>query len=135
MKEFKFNKAQEAWLQDLEKTRAKQGAGSLHDSAGWCCLGRACKVLGASVHRESDEYIGIDWVEYWDGEGDRLSKKMIAKLHMRDSMGYIEGNDRYPELRGYHCLSHINDSLGWSFKQIAKWIRKNPEAVFTNGRK
>jgi hypothetical protein len=135
MMSFRFNKAQEAWLQDLEKTRAKQGEGYLHDYDGWCCLGRACKVLSI----ENTRLIG-DWADTWhsafgeQGASGVLPREAMAKLNLYSNFGTIEGAEAFDELDGYGSLTDLNDSGGWSFKAIAKWIRAHPEEVFNNGK-
>jgi hypothetical protein len=126
--EFIFTADQDNWLNDLEKTRAKQGTSALHGPTGWCCLGRACRLAGIipTKHRISDEFL-------FDGHSADLPISVVDKLYLRSNMGWIACAKNYPELRGSRSLVNLNDDLGWTFKQIARWIRKNPSAVFTSG--
>ena len=121
---FRFTKKQEAWLQDLEKTRARQTEGYLHDEDGWCCLGRACKVLG--VPSTSVNAMGTSAYEF-GGEDTVAPPSVVKALRLRDDQGGLL--EETPD--GYICLTALND-LGWTFKQIAKYIRENPRNVFTN---
>jgi len=121
---FRYTKKQEAWLQDLEKTRAKQTGGYLHDANGWCCLGRACKVLGVPSKNVSS--MGAPMYEF-GGEDSLAPPSVVKALRLRDDQGalavHTSEGDRY--------LTELNDT-GWTFKQIAKYIRENPRNVFTN---
>jgi hypothetical protein len=142
MKNFKYTPDQEAWLRDLETTRAKQGANRLLNTSGWCCLGRACKLAGIipkKVGMKDDTGVytpinkGDENVFLFDECRTGLPISVFRNLHLRGDMGLIEGAENYPELGGHTTLADLNDILGWTFKQIARWIRKNPSAVFTSG--
>jgi len=140
--EFLFTPDQEAWLNDLEKTRAKQGNFQLRGPSGWCCLGRACKLAGITprkvgVNEDTGLYTlinkGDENAFLFDECRIRLPISVVDKLHLRGDMGLIKGANNYPELGGHTTLADLNDWHGWTFKQIARWIRKNPTAVFTRG--
>jgi len=140
--EFVFTIDQEGWLNDLEKTRAKQGTGALHNTSGWCCLGRACKVAGITpqivgINNRISVYTrigcGDEVALLFDGHRTDLPSSVFRKLHLRSNMGLIKDAENYPELKGNTTLTDLNDMLGWTFKQIARWIRKNPAVVFTRG--
>ena len=126
--EFIFTADQDNWLNDLEQTQAEQGTGALHSLSGWCCLGRACVLAGLIPTIR-----GQSTVVTFDGCSTELPPSLTRKLHLRSNIGGIEGAENYPELMDATSLSSLNDMLGWTFKQIARWIRKNPTAVFTRG--
>lgn len=116
MKDYKYNKHQRAWLDDLKKTRAKQGAGYLH-CGGWCCLGRACYVLGVEEERRG----------YFEGEDQELPAEVSNKLHID-----VLGTTKEPlNILGqtYLCLADANDA-GCTFKQIAAAIEADPRNFF-----
>ena len=129
--EFIFTADQDNWLNDLEKTQAKQGTGALHGPSGWCCLGRACKVAGIIPTRT--DHTRRSTVVNFDGYSTELPPSLVHKLNLRSNTGGIEGAENYPEIMDSTTLASLNDMLGWTFKQIARWIRKNPTAVFTSG--
>jgi hypothetical protein len=118
-KPYPFTPEQEAWLRDLETTEEPQTKRYLHLfsehddfsetlSAGYCCLGRACVVLGATECKNGP--IGL-----FDGNSGRLSNPLMHRLRLRG--------------RGQSMLISLNDR-GKSFKQIAAYIRANPHNVF-----
>ena len=132
MSNFNYTPDQEAWLQDLEKTRAKQTEGYLHNSEGWCCLGRACKVLDIDTNRHVPTTQVTEWSnKFWefDGEGQELPPKAVKALRLRDNTGTF-----LRQYNGYRGLTYMNDN-GWSFKRIAAYIRANPKNVFIEQRK
>ena len=109
---YKFNQYQEAWLKDLETTKAKQCAGYLTDKGGYCCLGRAYVANG-----------GIVVACEYEGHHRVLGPIMIKNLKLRDEVGSF----------GESCLASLNDDDGLSFKEIATFIRANADKVFTDG--
>lgn len=127
---YKFTPEQEAWLRDLETTEEPQTKGALHrvradavNPVGYCCLGRACVVLGIEERTSDDGYaystFGEDaWQDAW------LPKQGIKTLRLRGSGGEFE-----EPFGKFSNLADMNDS-GWPFKKIAAYIRENPENVF-----
>lgn len=109
---YKYNKYQKAWLDDLKTTNAKQCTGYLTDKRRYCCLGRAYVANG--VHAVAGRY---------EGEFDVLGPIMIKNLKLRDNVGSF----------GESCLASLNDDDELSFKEIEAFIRANPEKVFTDG--
>ncbi len=125
MKDYKYNKHQRAWLDDLKKTRAKQGMGELHSQDGWCCLGRACYVLGIPGERRGD---GNAFTEYFEGEDGGLPCSAWHQLKLRSDAGRTS---LLFEINGkeYGSLTEANDN-GCTFKQIAAAIEADPRNFF-----
>lgn len=127
-KPYPFTPEQEAWLRDLETTEAPQTRGALHRLAkgsespeGYCCLGRACVVLGI----EEREGIG-PYAKFGEENADTwLPGEAIKRLHLRTMAGTFV--TKVHEI--FDSLTAMNDG-GWNFKQIAAYIRANPENVF-----
>ena len=124
-KPYPFTPEQEAWLHDLETTEEPQTKGKLHrlldyssiQPAGFCCLGRACVVFGFEGHPQMD-------VMAFDGNTGALPLNLSKRLRLRSCVGALANRHE-----GCDHLAALNDS-GWSFKQIAAYIRANPENVF-----
>jgi hypothetical protein len=123
---YPYNEYQEAWLRDLETTTEPQTTGWLHrlnqgselsESPGFCCLGRACVVLN------EEPRIGMDVVSYDDCE-TVLPWHIEARLQLRDDDGRLASG-----MGQLTSLADMNDS-GWTFKEIAAYIRGNPWNVF-----
>jgi hypothetical protein len=130
---FIFTPEQEAWLVDLETTEEPQTEGALHrlrqehsdegevmHSAGYCCLGRACVVLGL---KESE----LGGLGIFHGASVILPGRAATALRLRNSNGYLA-----EPFDGFDNLTGMNDN-GWTFKQIAAYIRANPRNVFIGG--
>ena len=123
---YPYNADQEAWLRDLETTEEPQVKEYLHISggrslkAGFCCLGRACVVLGVKTTGKNDDL----FVAY-DGCDQVLTDPTIDRLLLRGTNG--DFRDRWAN--GNSCLTDLNDR-GMSFKEIAAYIRANPWNVF-----
>ena len=144
LKQFKFTEAQETWLQALESGEFKQGRSHLHQidsktkKETYCCLGVACKLLGPKANKPERWTNSFDTVSYGPGKNAAdLPPSLVKKLKMRGPDGQIWGEG--PEVTDQDkttylakTLVSLNDSARWSFKKIAKWIRKNPEQIFTN---
>lgn len=115
----KFTKLQEAWLHDLETTKAKQGTGYLRSRVGWCCLGRACKVMGMKGIRKFPGEYEKPYFEF-NGNITTLNSETMDVLNLNASgMGY---------------LIALNDAMK-PFKQIAAIMRQSPQDFFFNFRK
>ena len=122
---FKYTELQRAWLDDLKKTRAKQGTGRLHRKDGWCCLGRACKVMGVKEVRGefSSKFDGVDTV---------MSIANGERMGLRSGAGDARLQFRIDGGRELGRLWEANDDY-YTFKQIAAAIEADPENFFTEG--
>lgn len=86
------------WIKALRSGRYKQGKAELHPTEDtYCCLGVLCKVARIEKSR-------------WEGCGG-----------LWDSLNSELGVSCARESR----LTKMNDSDGWSFKQIADWLEKH----------
>jgi hypothetical protein len=118
MSNFQLGPLQTKWLEALESGEYKQQTDNvLRNLSGFCCLGVANEVceLGESdrgylIHTYS--YIGLR-----DEEG-------TFELPVEDRSTYI----------GRRSLTTMNDSGMFTFKEIAKYIRENPENVFVESK-
>lgn len=124
-----FTPEQEAWLRDLETTDEPQTHSLLHrvsdGKESFCCLGRACVALGL----EGEPFtLGMTYLS----ESNVLPAQAVAKLRLRDDIGSFKFNG--PTLSDDDdvatALTELNDSGRFSFKEIAAYIRANPENVF-----
>lgn len=117
----------EAWVKDLRTTTAPQAQGKLFDGAGYCCLGRLCKVMGAEF--EKTVLTEADFVDdagevYYPVRNERkfASSKYVPSLlvleaGMKSASGAVYG--------GFgQNLSVMND-IGKSFSEIADVIEKH----------
>jgi hypothetical protein len=69
-----------------------------------------------------------------------LRRVLFKQLGLRDGVGSFSSSpisERPIDEDGLRAngLAGLNDVFGWSFKQIAAFIRENPEMVFTNNDK
>ena len=142
-KEFPFTKLQLLWLDRLEKYPERQmtnqlgvlteedtGKGPMKYRA--CCLGEAaiCMVM---VNKKSprillDKSNGRELHEQPNANGSSTAlTHTYQKLNLRDNTGAFK-----KKYLSYGCLMSMNDSTKMSWTDIAKYIRENPENVFTN---
>lgn len=127
-----LNTYQKIWLEDLENTTELQNANKLHTCVdginAFCCLGRACYVLGL----ESEEKKSVIWYFSKGNPKGKTStyapRSVITKLKLRSNAGDFENPITYNGIE-YPNLTEMNDA-GISFKEIAAIIRTNPENVF-----
>jgi len=111
----KLGKKQEKWLKALESGRYKQGKDKLCDKNGrHCCLGVAARSMRKKFKLESFRY---------SVEGCGTGLVSFEEIGLRSSGGKMRGETS--------SLITLNDSRGYTFKQIAHFIRENPERVFT----
>jgi len=100
MSKYKFNKHQLNWLKALESGRRKQAREYLQVGGGYCCLGVACRVAGLR------------------GELGGTYPPPTVLIKMRLSY------------KGQLSLVLMKDTEGKTFKELAAFIRANPEKVF-----
>lgn len=112
---FKYSELQRAWLDDLKTTTAEQGPNYLRKGDSFCCLGRACEVMGIQrVQTTAGHY------EYGeDGEVAGLGYDAEELLGLYSGLGDGRGVAK--------ALTVLNDSGDYTFKQIAELIESNPE--------
>lgn len=132
---YPFTPEQEAWLRDLETTDEPQTKGLLHrlsPSDGWpgarpgyCCLGRACVALGVPEDKCFSEVRSL----FYGCVAD-LPPEVTAKLRLRSNNGRLKHSVLVTGGPLISTLVGFNDEAGWTFKQIAAYIRENPTEVF-----
>ena len=118
---------QEKWLAALESGKFKQTKdGYLRTIEGrYCCLGVACELFGPKATGLSGNA-----VRFGKESTSNAPKKTQYALALRGCLGQItDGTYLSTESR----LADANDR-GVSFKRIAAFCRKHPEAVFTEPR-
>ncbi len=128
---YKYTKFQRQWLQALEAGRYNQTQGWLgmrlgNKKVGYCCLGVAYKVAGVRPKLATDA--GQENVLSFDGESGTLCVKMRDRLKLHGYNGKFLVEPRI-EGKHYASLADMNDK-GLTHKQIAAYIRANPENVF-----
>lgn len=137
VKPYSFTKEQKMWLKDLETTKAKQTDGCLtridekQRVIGHCCLGRACVVFRQPIAEREGEYVfyknfTTDKTEL-NPEEELLPSNLVSKLKLHSDSGKLS---HAIDEHDYESLAEMNDSGSFTFKQIAKFIRKHPRAVF-----
>lgn len=130
-KKYKFNKDQQKWLKALESGEYAQTKALLCNGDGFCCLGVACDVLGAKF-----EEPGVGATAFRFGrerEATVLPETIRKRLKLRTVSGGLRGRFRIGQAKCAEELTEANDN-GAKFSSIAKFIRANPEAVFTDAK-
>lgn len=111
---------QEKWLQALESGEYQQGQINLRSVDNkFCCLGVGCEVIGLTARLTHDDYL-------YDDKVSVAPQALIKALNLHDEYGRIPGAKISHE---HSSLTKMNDN-GMSFKDIAAFIRANPELVF-----
>lgn len=118
----KLGPNQEKWLKALESGKYKQGQGYLckidNGKPRYCCLGVAAKVfLGEGKPSKHESLIS------WRGNYYYATPKIQRLLQLYDEFG--ASAPTYDDW----SLVDLNDE-NYTFKQIAKMIRKNPNSFF-----
>lgn len=142
--EFKLTETQEAWLQALESGRYYQTKETLHDKVGYCCLGVYCDLVNPQGWESGDAFSKVfafryvtdehDYEEYYEYD---LAGSLMSKLGLFSEGGGLECNSSiwpaYKKEPNKYCgsLAEMNDH-GYTFAEIAAFIRANPAAVFNN---
>lgn len=127
---FEFGPKQTAWLEALESGKYEQGRHLLKKGQSYCCLGVLCELDGLK-YNDGDgffEYNGANSNQFLPGD-------YASSIGLRSHMGEFASMVEYRDAEGLHCcvkaLTEANDSAGWSFKDIAAYIRHDPHNVFT----
>lgn len=120
---FEFGPIQTAWLEALESGKYEQGQLHLKYDNRYCCLGVLCEVMGLASGHTFEEGGG-----YSDGlasSSTEVPPDAASKAGLNSGWGRIIGDAEHVS------LIRLNDELGFDFKQIAAFIRANPEKIFT----
>lgn len=133
----KLGVKQEKWLKALESGRYKQGSGALcYKNGNHCCLGVAARTMRKKFVSDKGDAFTVD------GKGGFLAdytslglsgcggELIGGRLTDKEASRYFEFNQLYAPK-----LTNINDATDTgTFKQIARFIRENPERVFTESK-
>jgi len=119
---------QERWLQALESGEYEQCQGTLINMSAkgascYCCLGLGCKILGMTPMKTDRGFLGFG------GSSTYLTLLAIRELGLRSNDGQFK-TPIFERGNQYDSLEALNDNAKWTFKQIAAYIRSNPENVF-----
>jgi hypothetical protein len=150
-----MNALREAWIRDLEANNGKQGRGQLTTIEGDteldCCLGRVCKIVQATYPDKVTRFTFNNSIFYsmiGAFERDDILPEEIAKIvglrtddgsFWVDSMAYdvirqIAANKdisyTLPIINDAYSLINLNDTLHFTFPEIAQVIRANPPGLF-----
>ena len=124
---YKFTELQEKWLQALESGEYEQTQDELCQGGKYCCLGVATHVFNPDHPALKSNG--------WQNPKLEITSKTAPPdvreaLKLRDEHGtFLE------ELEYWESLVAMNDSSEFTFKDIAEFIRNNPELVFKDGAK
>ena len=121
---YKFTELQEKWLQALESGKYEQTQCELCLNGKYCCLGVATHVFDPDHQALKDN----GWYPNPDHGVDKTAPKdVVEALKLNSKAGNFSDDNA---LGGYESLVDLNDDGDLTFKQIAEFIRDNPELVF-----
>jgi len=98
------------WVKALRSGKYKQTRGVLQDQDGYCCLGVACEVLIPDRTKEVYEMEGI--TPQYLLRGNMPGEQRFAPDWLDEVDGDFGDKTR-------HQLTELNDTLGFSFDEIA----------------
>lgn len=105
----------EAWLEDLESGKYKQGRGQLQEGNSYCCLGVACKTYQRLTKSKKKLH--------FNNSGRLMGSNLSEQQVVFDYFGFNQEEGELVLNDGSEAyLAEMNDN-GRSFKQIAKTIR------------
>jgi hypothetical protein len=126
MEMYKFTELQEKWLQALESGEYEQTQDELCQGGKYCCLGVATHVFNPDHQALKDNgWFRADHAR----EATKTAPPDVREaLKLRDEHGNL-----FEDFNTWDSLVDMNDSGDFTFKDIAKFIRENPENVFQGG--
>ena len=148
---FKFGPNQKKWLRLLESGKYRRTTGRLcrvskNGNKSYCCLGLAAeKVISLESEIVSSKTFGEkDYLNFHDnnptdvfGDAAGLPGISFKELGLNSRIGtFMKDGDYYSYYKGEMIQTLVNPSLarlndiGYTFKQIARIIRKFPKYVF-----
>lgn len=129
---YQFNEFQEKWLQALESGEYRQGKYNLairaKESVEYCCLGVACEIANKYPDFPKVEPSISETRIKFAGEPHLLPGRLLMPLGLRSTAGQFIKTAVY-QGNQYVSLTDMNDR-GLTHKEIAVYIRKNPDNVF-----
>lgn len=142
MSKFKYTPVQELWLSQLEKhperqTKETLGHKNIKENGKQdrripyfaCCLGEAA----ICISRIKKNKLPFNFEGDIYDDSDNYLSKSYKKMGLRSEEGFFK-NANFKYLKGHKSLDELNDN-GFTWPQIAKIIRKNPNNIFTNNDK
>lgn len=135
---FKLGPLQKKWIKALRSGKYRQAEGQLceydhHRHYKHCCLGVACELIhGKDFFRKQRREFEGGGLSRWESECsvDKNIGQVLGEME-RKSIG-LRRNDGCPTDDNFNILlslAEYNDE-GYSFKEIADIIEKNPHRYF-----
>lgn len=129
-KTFELGPLQREWIRCLRSKEWKQGVRRLCREVDgvvrYCCLGIACEVAKANGVGLVEEHLNDTGEWEFNGAVSVLPECVRRAMKFRGTAGDL----LHASLDKHEYLTEAND-CGASFKQIADFAEKHPEAVFT----
>lgn len=98
------------WARALESGKYKQGKFALKKDNKFCCLGVLCNLHEGKAEKKAS--------------GDYFGDSLLFQSKICDYVGFKSFIGTLPDHKGkFRSLAQLND-LGYSFKKIAKLIRR-----------
>jgi hypothetical protein len=116
----KWTQPQLDWLAALRSGEFNQTIGRLKDKTGYCCLGVACETSNLGQFDAHNRYVTDESVSV-----SQLGQQVAKHLRMKTLLGSF-----YTSEGRHRDLSYLNDTLGYSFAQIADHIEKHATELF-----
>lgn len=114
-----MNNKQQRWVEELATTSKRQGGFLLKekrkDAEYFCCLGIAREMFGSYKDRK-------------DLNATCLSDELTKEMGLRSPLGELKEPYSLNGIK-FFSLAMMNDK-NFSFKEIAAYIKRNPENVF-----
>lgn len=128
-----FGPVQRQWLENLERYPDRQCKGRLGDMTenGYeaCCLG---ELLLTDVRMKGGSIMEIiqDGDSFYDEDGDsEVLANSFVDFGLHGSGGEFRDGAQLINDGSFDSLADMNDK-GFTWPEIAQWVRENPEQVF-----
>lgn len=102
------------WVKDLRSGKFKQGERYLRQDDKFCCLGVGCETYTRLTGEGN-------WSDKWFHPTKEESSGAYLPNSVREFFGLGEAN---PIIIGDIMATHANDTLKWTFAQIADALEK-----------
>jgi hypothetical protein len=111
----------------IRRPRKRDGDDAL---VGYCCLGVAASICGFTDNQLVDmtEFVRPEYHPQdstFDGLSDvltELGNELSTIYSFRSTNGHI--------MRGQQFFTHLNDTLGWTFEQIADLVENQWDPIY-----
>jgi len=128
MKNITREEALELWLTTLEQHPERQIGGILGKTDNrFCCLGQLCHLI-----YESDEITVSDLGGYYmygeNFDNEQLPNEVTEFMNFRGNLGDLKEDPDIDDR--LYSLADMNDGDVFTWPEIAKFIRENPDKVF-----